>query len=166
MLDGLVDEEVDHYLEENPKIVPLFEVDVAKVVMPYVTNREEEVDEPDREAIRELQQPQEVLEREMVMSLWVKVSILEEIDVGTSKAPRLVNMATEMPPDEKTTMIELLKEFKDVFAWSYGDMRGLDPKLCYEYVPPIGGADWSGQEPTIEVIESRQHIIQVDDKAD
>ena len=34
-----------------------------------------------------------------------------------------------MLPDEKTTMIELLREFKDVFAWSYKDMRGSDPKL-------------------------------------
>ena len=63
MLDGLADEEVNQYLEENPKIVPLFEVDVAKVVMPYVTNREEELDEPDREAIRELRQAQEALEK-------------------------------------------------------------------------------------------------------
>ena len=27
MLDGLADEEVDHFLKERPRIVPLFEVD-------------------------------------------------------------------------------------------------------------------------------------------
>ena len=32
MMDGLADEEVDRYLEEHPKIVPLYEVDVAEVV--------------------------------------------------------------------------------------------------------------------------------------
>ena len=29
MLDGLADEEVDRYLEENPKLVQLFEIDVV-----------------------------------------------------------------------------------------------------------------------------------------
>mgnify|MGYP000305935661 CR=1 FL=1 len=32
MLDGMADEEVDRYLEEHPRIVPLFEVYVAKAV--------------------------------------------------------------------------------------------------------------------------------------
>ena len=31
--------------------MPLFEVDVAEAITLYVTNREEELDEPDREAI-------------------------------------------------------------------------------------------------------------------
>ena len=34
-----------------------------------------------------------------------------------------------MTPDNKTAMITLLKEFRDVFTWSYEDMRGLDPQL-------------------------------------
>ena len=38
MLDGLDDEEVDRYLEEHPKIVPLFEVDITEAVIPYVMN--------------------------------------------------------------------------------------------------------------------------------
>ena len=54
MLDRLADEEVDQYLEEHPKIVPLFEVDIAEAVMPYVLHREDEFDEPNWEAIREL----------------------------------------------------------------------------------------------------------------
>ena len=34
-----------------------------------------------------------------------------------------------MPKDEKKAMVELLMNFRDVFAWSYEDMRGLDPQL-------------------------------------
>ena len=52
MLEGLPDEEVDQYLEEHPKIVPLFEVDITTVVRPYITSPES--DELDQEAIREL----------------------------------------------------------------------------------------------------------------
>ena len=37
MLEGLHDEEVDRYLEEHPRIVPLFEVDITEAVKPYVT---------------------------------------------------------------------------------------------------------------------------------
>ena len=55
-------------MEENPKIVPLFEVDVVEAITMYVTNWEEDTDEPVREAIRELQQIQEALEREMAVS--------------------------------------------------------------------------------------------------
>ena len=56
MLDGLADDEVDQYLEEHVKIVPLFEVDVVEAVTPYVIHQESEFDEPDHEAILELRQ--------------------------------------------------------------------------------------------------------------
>ena len=68
MLEGLVEEEVDQYLDEHPKIVPLFEVDVAEAVTSYIVHLEEVGDELDWEAIRELQQAQESLEREMAVS--------------------------------------------------------------------------------------------------
>ena len=58
MLDGLAEVEVDRYLEEHPKIVPLFEVDITETVIPYVSNQGKESDEPDQEAIRELRQAQ------------------------------------------------------------------------------------------------------------
>ena len=74
MLEGLADEEVDRYLEEHPKIVPLFVVDITEVVIPYVTNQEKESDEPDQEAIWELRQAQESLEREMTILQRVKAS--------------------------------------------------------------------------------------------
>ena len=48
MLDGQSDDEADRYLEEHPKIIPLFEVDMAEAVTPYVTHRESEFDEPDQ----------------------------------------------------------------------------------------------------------------------
>ena len=62
----------------------------------------------------------------MVMLQHVKASTLEE---DTIKEPQPVNVAKKMPPEEKITMVWLLKELKDVFAWLYEDMRGLDPNL-------------------------------------
>ena len=49
ILEGLPDEEVDRYMEEHPKIVPLFEVDITAAVGPYITTPEP--DEPDQAAI-------------------------------------------------------------------------------------------------------------------
>ena len=66
MLDGFPDEEVNRYLEEDPKIVPLFEVDITAAVGPYITIPKS--DEPDQEAIRDLHQAQESLEKEMTIS--------------------------------------------------------------------------------------------------
>ena len=102
--------------------MPLFEVDVAEAVTSYVTHREGKFDEPDQEVIGELWQAQESLQREMVISQRLKASLLEEVDLRTSEVPKPVNVAKEMPLEEKMAMIELLKEFRDVFAWSYEDM--------------------------------------------
>ena len=66
MLKGLPSEEVDRYLEEHPKIVPLFEVDIIAAVGPYITSPES--DEPDQEAIWQLRKAHESLEKEMTIS--------------------------------------------------------------------------------------------------
>ena len=56
MVEGLVDEEVDQYLKENPKIVPLFEVDVSEAIFPYIVQTEDVGEEPDKDTILELRQ--------------------------------------------------------------------------------------------------------------
>ena len=49
MLEGLADEEVYQYLQENPKIVPLFEIDVAEAVAPYIMQPENADEELNKE---------------------------------------------------------------------------------------------------------------------
>mgnify|MGYP000359012293 CR=1 FL=1 len=39
MMEGLADEEVNQYLEENPKIVSLFEIDIAEIITLYIGKR-------------------------------------------------------------------------------------------------------------------------------
>ena len=65
----------------------------------------------------------------MVVSQQVKASQLEEVNLGTGEDARPVHIAKEMSLESKKTMITSLKEFQDVFAWSYEDMWGLDPQL-------------------------------------
>ena len=100
MLDGLADNELDRYLEENPWIVPLFEIDVVEVVISYVSGKELKTEKdptiPDVETVLELRSAQEAVEKEMVISQWVKAPTLEEINLGTIEEPRLVNVAKEI----------------------------------------------------------------------
>ena len=58
----------------------------------------------------------------MIVSQRVKASQLEQVNLGTEEGPKPVNVAKEMPREEKKAMIELLTSFRDVLAWSYEDM--------------------------------------------
>ena len=69
------------------------------------------------------------MERELVVSQHVKASTLEEVNLGTTEEPWHVSVAKEIRPVEKMTLVELLKEYKDVFTWSSKDMKGLDPQF-------------------------------------
>ena len=53
---------------------------------------------------------------------------LEEVDLGSdSREPRPISISASLTEKEKSELILLLKEFKDVFAWDYSEMPGLDP---------------------------------------
>ena len=55
---------------------------------------------------------------------------LEEVNLGSdSQEPRPISISSSLTKKEKTEPILLLKEFKDVFAWDYNEMPGLDPGL-------------------------------------
>ena len=55
---------------------------------------------------------------------------LEEVDLGFgSQEPRPISISASLTEKEKSELMLLLKEFKDVFAWDYSEMPGLDPGL-------------------------------------
>ena len=49
----------------------------------------------------------------------------ETINLGTDLNPQTINLGVDCNPEEKTTFIKLFKEFKDVFAWTYDDLKNL-----------------------------------------
>ena len=56
--------------------------------------------------------------------------ILEEINLGTnSHKPRPISINSRLLEKEKSKLIVLLKEYKDVFAWDYREMPWLDSGL-------------------------------------
>ena len=52
---------------------------------------------------------------------------LEEVDLGSgSQEPRPISISASLTEKEKSELMLLLKEFKDVFTWDYSEMPGLD----------------------------------------
>ena len=67
------------------------------------------------------------MEKELVVLQDVKTAELEEVNVseGGQQWPTIV--ARNLPTEFKKELTQMLREYKDVFAWSYKDMQGLDP---------------------------------------
>ena len=86
MLEGVDDAELDTYLEEHPRIILLFEIDVIETATDYVrhTTSLEEAYELDPTSIMELNRAQEAFEKEMEISRRVTASALEEVNIGTT----------------------------------------------------------------------------------
>jgi len=60
---------------------------------------------------------------------------LEEINVGDGSKPRPMYISAKLDPEYKSKLIDLLKEFKDCFAWDYTEMPGLDRSIVEHRLP-------------------------------
>jgi hypothetical protein len=77
MLEGLTEEEADTFLQENPTLVPLYEIDVVKEAEPYQISAEV--------AIVELGRARDALDWELAVSQRVRATELEELNLGTAE---------------------------------------------------------------------------------
>ena len=53
----------------------------------------------------------------------------KEINLGTKNDPRTVIISMNLNPEEESALIQVLKEYKDTFTWTYEDMPIFDPTL-------------------------------------
>ena len=58
------------------------------------------------------------------------VDELRELNLGTSEEPRPIYVSSLLIMEEESKYFELLIEYKDVFAWTYKEMPGLDPTVA------------------------------------
>ncbi|KAL0367529.1 UNVERIFIED_CONTAM: Transposon Tf2-12 polyprotein [Sesamum radiatum] len=72
----------------------------------------------------------------------VKATIdeLKGVNLGNTKDPRPMYTSASLTQEEEEAYIKLLHEFKDVFAWSYREMPGLDPKIAVHHLSIKKGA--------------------------
>jgi hypothetical protein len=72
---------------------------------------------------------------------------LEEIDVGNGDKPRPTFISANLESGFKEGLIELLKEYKDGFAWDYSEMPGLDRSIVEHRLPIMPGFRPYNQPP-------------------
>ncbi|KMT05777.1 hypothetical protein BVRB_7g166170 [Beta vulgaris subsp. vulgaris] len=58
-----------------------------------------------------------------------KVDDLKKLSLGTLDEPLPIFVIALPTPEEEKAYLELLMEYNDVFAWSYREMPGLDPRV-------------------------------------
>lgn len=57
------------------------------------------------------------------------------VNLGTEEDRKEVRIGAQLSTNVKTNMIELLKEYVNVFAWSYQDMQGFDTNSMEHKLP-------------------------------
>ncbi|MCO5592031.1 hypothetical protein L7F22_046025 [Adiantum nelumboides] len=72
----------------------------------------------------------------------------KKIDLAEpGEEPKLAYIATDPTEEEEQLLIATLKQYKDVFAWSYKDLKGVDPSICQHTIPLKSDAKPSRQRP-------------------
>jgi hypothetical protein len=60
---------------------------------------------------------------------------VEDCNIGTNKEPKMIKLSKSLPLAKKHKYIELFKEFVDVFAWSYEDLKSYDTSIIQHKIP-------------------------------
>ena len=60
---------------------------------------------------------------------------VEDCDIGTGKEARIVKISKFLPPKVKDQYRDLLKQYKDVFAWSYHELQTYDTSIIEHKIP-------------------------------
>ncbi|XP_049370599.1 uncharacterized protein LOC125835509 [Solanum verrucosum] len=68
------------------------------------------------------------------------VDALKEINLGTVEDQKPTYVNASLASDEEKAYVDLLKEYKYVFAWSYKEMPGLDSKVAVHHFAVKSGA--------------------------
>ncbi|XP_048133429.1 uncharacterized protein LOC125314640 [Rhodamnia argentea] len=68
------------------------------------------------------------------------------INLGDAENPREVKIEANLPKDVAERLTKLLRDYRDIFAWSYADMPGLDRSIVEHYLLT---------DPSIEPIKQR-----------
>ncbi|KAH0779194.1 hypothetical protein KY290_005621 [Solanum tuberosum] len=72
----------------------------------------------------------------------VKTTIdpLKEVNLGTDEDPRPTYLSAFLEVDEEIAYMNILKEYRDVFSWSYKEIHGLNPKVAVHQLTVKNGS--------------------------
>lgn len=66
---------------------------------------------------------------------FTSADVLEEVDIRSGDKPRPTFVSAKLDPDRKASLVTLLKEYRDCFAWDYHEMPGLSRSLVEHRLP-------------------------------
>lgn len=69
------------------------------------------------------------------MAIQPQQESVEVINLGTEEGKNEVNVGASLNENVKRKLVELLREYVDMFAWSYQDMTGLDTDIVMHKLP-------------------------------
>ena len=61
----------------------------------------------------------------------------ELVNLGTEDKPQNVNLGIGLAPEEKLAYIHLLRQYKNVFAWNYDELKTYDTSIIQHTIPMI-----------------------------
>ena len=59
----------------------------------------------------------------------------EPINLGTKQNPLFINLRVNYSDEERWDFIRLCKDFKDVFAWMYDELKTFDTSIMHHNIP-------------------------------
>ncbi|RDY05863.1 hypothetical protein CR513_10234, partial [Mucuna pruriens] len=98
--------------------------------------RQDEREGPEEEALIELKR---MIERER-LRLQFGTEDLEVINLGGEEETWEIRVGKQVPSDLRQRLVELLKEYADIFAWSYRDIPALDIAIVKHRLPLVPNA--------------------------
>jgi hypothetical protein len=60
---------------------------------------------------------------------------IAECNIGTQEKPKFVKLSSSLTNEQRAEYTELLKEFADVFAWAYEDLKTYDTSIIQHKIP-------------------------------
>ena len=60
---------------------------------------------------------------------------MEECNIGTEEDPKVIKISKNLTQESKEKYIRLMKEFYDVFSWTYDDLKVYDPDVSQHTIP-------------------------------
>jgi hypothetical protein len=63
-----------------------------------------------------------------------------EFNIGTEMDPRMVKIGEGTTKEERNKILDLIREFKDTFSWTYDDLRDYRSDVIQHAIPLTEGA--------------------------
>ena len=60
---------------------------------------------------------------------------IQEMNIGNQIHPKMINLSTGLTAEQKSEYCSLIKEFFDVFAWEYSDLKTYDTNIIQHRIP-------------------------------